>query len=461
MEKIFQLKITLKESKPSIWRRFLVPENINLHKLHEVIQTVMGWEDDHLYAFVIKGKNYNGQPELDYEDDSEENKQTRSTLLNKLINKENQTFSYDYDFGDNWEHDIVLEKITAKEPDKFYPVCIEGKNACPPEDVGGIYGYYETLEQLKNGNLDENELECTFGDEEFNPEEFNVEQVNEELQDYFGISQEILDKYTEPVTKLLTLGDPRESKTKEWLDYYSLGITEKDIPQLIELLTDMDLYYLDSDNPAVWSTLHTWRALGQLKGKEAIIPLINILVDKELEDDDWIREEIPVVLGMIGEDCIDPLKAYLYDQSKPEWPKVMISHGLEQIGQKVPSRKEEIVKIFSDFLDQATAKTPELNGFIINYLIDLKAVNSIESIRNAYKKEIVDFSVNGDLEDTEIELGLREKRITPAKNYLKEKYFDFSTEIKSVEKKAKIGRNEPCPCGSGKKYKKCCLQNSD
>ena len=460
MNKIYQLKITLRDSNPPIWRRFLVPEDINLHKLHEVIQAVMGWEDDHLYAFAIKGKNYNGQPEFDYELE-EENEETRGTNLNQLINKEKQTFRYDYDFGDNWEHDVILEKITGKEPDKFYPICIEGRNACPPENIGGIPGYYKALEELKKGELDEDTIDITFGDEDFKPEEFDVTQVNNDLQEYFGVSQIVLDKYTEPVKRLLYLDEPKEKGHKStWPDYLSMGITEKDIPQLIEMLIDFELYETDSDNPTVWASLHAWRALGQLKSKEAIPHLINLF--EKYENDDWLREEGPRVMGMIGEESIEPLKLYLFDKNKPETPRITAGHGLEKVGSLVSSKKEECINIFIDFLNQSDDKAPDLNGLVIGYLIDLNAQNAIEAIRSAFERNIVDLCCCGDLEDVEIELGLRQKRSTPARNYMKEKYSPFLPDIKlenlTLEQKKKVGRNEPCPCGSGKKDKKCCLK---
>lgn len=451
MDKIYQLKIILNGSAPEIWRKILVNEDINLHKLHEVFQAVMGWEDDHMYVFKINGKKYEGQPEYD-EEDEKENKVTRGKNLNQLIDKENQEFLYVYDYGDNWEHRIILEQITEKEPDKFYPVCVAGENACPPENTGGILGYYNQLERLKKGELSEDEIDVTFGDEEFNPEEFDIEHTNEELREYFiDFKTELYEQYPEPVRKLLELGETE--RKNDWSEYSQMGFTEKDIPKLIEMFEDLDLEEADSDTPYVWAPLHAWRTLGGLKAKEAIRPIINKL--DEIYDDDWASEELPRVLGLIGEDCIEPLSKYIYDKSKSENARINAMFALQQVGENYPDKKDGIIKIFSEYLDNASAKNTDLNGFAVLYLIELNAESAIESIRSAFERNIVEISIPGDLEDVEIALGLRLFRSTPKPKYNRQ--LTAPTQPDASSGKVKIGRNDPCPCGSGKKYKKCCL----
>lgn len=263
-------------------------------------------------------------------------------------------------------------------------------------------------------------------------------------------------KYSETVNQLTTLGDPREKKQVNFsdsMDYTSIGISEKDIPELIEMLNDEDLYYQDSDNPEVWSSLHAWRALGQLRAKKAIPPLINLL--DEIEDNDWLGEELPEVFGLIGEEGIEPLKKYLYDDSKDEHARAVIANSLERIAENIPSKREECIEILCDFLSKSTHELETLNGLIASYLVDLKAIDKINVIKEAYDKDIIDCCIQGDFEDVEIELGLRDKRSTPQRNYVSEKYSNFAIPVRRESKK--IGRNEPCPCGSGKKYKKCCL----
>lgn len=254
--------------------------------------------------------------------------------------------------------------------------------------------------------------------------------------------------YSETVKKLINLGHPSSLiLTTKWPDYEFMGITKEDIPELIKLLTDEELYYSEEDNPKIWACLHAWRALGQLKAEEAIIPLFQTLRMAGNEDD-WAREEISTIWGMIGEASIPALKEHFLDTTEPDYIRLAALDGIKEVGLKVPSCEKDCITIFTDYLKQSTTADEELNGFIIANLLDLKAVSAIDDIREAFKRDVVDFSIAGDLEEVEMELGLRETRSTPKPNYR------FA---RPRVKKKKTGRNEPCPCGSGKKYKKCCL----
>lgn len=178
-EKVYQLHISLKYSKPKIWRRFLVTEDTTLAQLHKIIQKVMGWEDYHLHEFTVGEKQYGLDEDIDYKEIEDEKK----IKLGDLQLTEKQKFSYVYDFGDNWEHEIKVEKILPFVVDVKYPKCLDGKLACPPEDCGSIWGY-EELHELKNlpkDNLDEEALERLqwLGDYDF--EHFSVDKVNSVL----------------------------------------------------------------------------------------------------------------------------------------------------------------------------------------------------------------------------------------------------------------------------------------
>jgi len=327
-----------------------------------------------------------------------------------------------------------------------------GENACPPENIGGIQGYYNQLERLKKGELSEDEIDVTFGDEEFNSEEFDIEITNQELREYFiDLKTELYERYPEPVKKLLELGEAE--RKNDWSEYSQMGFAEKDIPKLIEMFDDLDLEEADSDSPYIWAPVHAWRTLGVLKAKEAIRPIINRL--DEIFNDDWASEELPRVLGLIGEDCIEPLSKYIYDKSKAENAIINAMHALQQVGENYPDKKDEVIKIFSDYLDNASAKYPDLNGFAVLYLIELNAESAIESIRCAFERNIVEIGIPGDLEDVEIALGLRLFRSTPRPKYNRQSTPPIEPDISTG--KVKIGRNDPCPCGSRKKYKKCCL----
>ncbi len=176
---VYQLKITLDHTKPPVWRRFLVESDMKLPDLHKVIQTVMGWFNSHLHQFRINGKSYT----LPDEEFMSEVADYRKIRLNAIITKEEQKFHYDYDFGDGWEHTIVLEKILPREKGTTYPVCVDGKRNCPPEDCGGPGGYEDLLEVLKNPGNEEYEEMMEWLGGGFDPEEFDIEEINESLQD--------------------------------------------------------------------------------------------------------------------------------------------------------------------------------------------------------------------------------------------------------------------------------------
>jgi hypothetical protein len=174
---IYQLKITLKAIRPPIWRRVQVGSNTTLGQLHEVVQTVMGWDDYHLHQFSIAGIDY-GQPDL--EDDFEVSNEDR-VKLSQVIPGEKFKFLYTYDFGDSWDHEILVEKVLPAAADTRYPICLTGKRACPPEDCGGPWGYEELLEALQDPEHPEHAEKLEWVGEGFDPNQVDVEEINQQL----------------------------------------------------------------------------------------------------------------------------------------------------------------------------------------------------------------------------------------------------------------------------------------
>ena len=175
---IYQLKVTLKHSKPPIWRRIQVKGDTTLYKLHQIIQIAMGWTNSHLHQFIADGVYY-GEPHPDF---GFEVVSERRVRLNHIISDVKDKFIYEYDFGDGWEHEIVVEKILEPEPKVRYPRCIKGKRNCPPEDVGGVWGYDDFLEAIQKEDHPEHEEYLEWIGGSFDPEEFDCEVVNEELK---------------------------------------------------------------------------------------------------------------------------------------------------------------------------------------------------------------------------------------------------------------------------------------
>ena len=177
---IYQLKITLNDSKPPIWRRILVPDSISLHQLHTILQIVMGWTNSHLHQFIIDDEYY-GDPEDDEMGDMKNEKRYR---LNQFVRRKGFKFIYEYDFGDSWEHIILVEAILPIQKGAQYPICLEGKRACPPEDVGGVWGYEEFLEVISNPKHPEHEEMLEWVGEDFDPEFFDIEDANLGLRQF-------------------------------------------------------------------------------------------------------------------------------------------------------------------------------------------------------------------------------------------------------------------------------------
>jgi hypothetical protein len=177
---VYQLQVTLDRSKPPIWRRILVPGNFTLYNLHEILQLVMGWENYHLHMFTIDDQIY-GDPEDDEYGDLGTKDETHYRL-DQLDLRERSKFSYEYDFGDSWDHTILVEKILAAEKGVRYPICLKGKHACPPEDVGGVWGYQNFLEAIADPEHEEYEEYLVWIGGEFDPEAFDQDEVNQALR---------------------------------------------------------------------------------------------------------------------------------------------------------------------------------------------------------------------------------------------------------------------------------------
>ncbi len=180
--KILQLKITLKDVKPSVWRRVLVRDDITFYKLHRIIQYAMGWFESHLYEFRL-GEMIIGEKGDDWDFyDRYEVKSAKRVKLSSMNFAPKDKFRYVYDFGDNWRHDIVVEKVLDPEEGVKYPVCIGGKRNCPPEDVGGPWGYEDFLEAIQDPQHPEHESMLEWVRGSFDPEEFSIDEVNNMLK---------------------------------------------------------------------------------------------------------------------------------------------------------------------------------------------------------------------------------------------------------------------------------------
>jgi hypothetical protein len=178
---VFQIKITLTRVRPPIWRRLLVRSDASLRDLHVIFQHAMGWFDGHLHAFEIGGERF-GSPDPDSGVDIEEMECTdgRKVTLAEILPGMDGKFRYEYDFGDGWVHQCVVEDVNPARPDTPSASCIAGKRACPPEDCGGPWGYAELLELHANPQIADPERRERLG-ESFDPAAFDAADVNQAL----------------------------------------------------------------------------------------------------------------------------------------------------------------------------------------------------------------------------------------------------------------------------------------
>lgn len=182
---VYQLKVTLLGLEPPVWRRIQIPANTDLGTLHYILQAVMGWTNSHLHQYVV-GKQLYSALEFGLGEDSfgpgPKVGDEDSVGLYDALPKARARIIYEYDFGDSWEHKILVEKIFDPEKGATYPRCIEGARACPPEDCGGVWGYMEMLETLKNPNHPEHEEIKEWIGKNFDPEAFDIDAVNRALR---------------------------------------------------------------------------------------------------------------------------------------------------------------------------------------------------------------------------------------------------------------------------------------
>lgn len=179
---VYQLKVTLTGSKPSIWRRILVPDSVTLYELHIILQISMGWTDSHLHEFKINGDIYGDLENNEFGD--LEIYDEEISQLNQCGLKDKKSFKYLYDFGDGWDHTILVEKIMPAEKGTRYPFCEAGKCACPPEDVGGLGGYSHFLQSIADPSDEEHEEYLVWIGGGFDPKHFDENEVSEQLRHY-------------------------------------------------------------------------------------------------------------------------------------------------------------------------------------------------------------------------------------------------------------------------------------
>jgi len=204
---VYQLKITLNDTRPPIWRRLVVLGDTTLRQLHDCLQIALGWTDSHLHQFEIGGQGYGA---TEYDDGGELGLLPEQRYrLSQVAPDPGARFVYEYDFGDSWDHTVVVEKIGPLKEGVSYPLCMAGQRACPPEDVGGVWGYAGFLQAIRSRRHPEHAEYLRWVGGHFDPEVFDLDQVNAHLRRMGrGRSAEVTNAWV-MIAEALGAGDSR------------------------------------------------------------------------------------------------------------------------------------------------------------------------------------------------------------------------------------------------------------
>jgi Plasmid pRiA4b ORF-3-like protein len=172
---VLQLRVSLLEVEPAIWRRLLVPQDVLLPHFHAILQVCMGWQNSHLHQFKVGHVRF-GEPDREFEPGPID---YRRISLNQILTRRGSSCVYEYDFGDGWEHLIELEEeLPSADVTARLPHCLGGARACPPEDCGGPHGYSELLSALRDPGHKDHLAMLQWAGGSFDPEAFDIDRVN-------------------------------------------------------------------------------------------------------------------------------------------------------------------------------------------------------------------------------------------------------------------------------------------
>jgi len=223
--------------------------------------------------------------------------------------------------------------------------------------------------------------------------------------------------HSEPdlIARLKQLGDPASGQ--RWIigehDYITeLGLGVGDVPVLLDVMRSWlcepgeGPVDIPDEQPAVFAPVHAWRALGQMQVAEAVPVMLEMLERLDELLDDWSFEEFPYVWAMIGEAAIDPMAAYMADGSHGEHSRVCVAHGLCEMGKRHAALRDAAVARLTEALSRHEHEVEAFNGFLVSYLLDLKAAESAEAIERAYAADCVDLTIMGNWAKARAELGV-------------------------------------------------------
>ena len=495
---IYQLKVTLRNIDPPIWRRIQIKSDLRLDKLHDLLQIVMGWEHQHLHGFRVGRKNY-GAPDRfgDTVDERTVRLASIASVGDKLV--------YEYDFGDSWEHELEIETALEPEPGVHYPVCLAGARACPLEDCGGFPGYEHLFEALRDpANEEHAERLEWLGD--FDPEAFDLDKINTRLGNRALAPVPPTPGYTddelaglEPQALLELMIRDEDRVPRNVID--ACARHGDAMAQCLSVVIKDDRYWDEAITRGEWwLLLHTAMILGLIPTALAGQLLADFMLrlaeeEEETGPDDWLDAKWPALFRNKPDDVLPALRA-LSMNGDFDWfirtQAITTVVSFAQRGPMLDSELDWVAVIAAD--EQEDWDTRLCSGMLLlefprdrhrALLDDLAArqtgwniMFASSDVTDAYaemqgKPEWEQFQNPWDFYSpaqiekrcqrwaTELQAPIEDDDLDELDDVEPNFGTSFSVDTPFIRAAPKVGRNDPCPCGSGKKYKKCCLQLVD
>jgi len=498
---VFQIKVTLQNIDPPVWRRIQVPENIPLSELHHILQMVMGWDGGHLHAFRV-GKVTYSEPDPYGSNDMEDE---RRVPLNKIAAK-GGTLIYEYDFGDGWEHELKIEKLLPLEPGVHYPRCLEGERACPPEDCGGPWRYNYLLEVINDPSHEEYAEIMEWLGVEIDPEYFNVDEVNQILVNGGVIVEPpVFDAETlatlTPDHLIDTLIDHADRVPRNLID--ECARRGDAMLDALEPWAQPDREEEEDDAGYWWLRLHAVMILGLIPGERAGLLLFDYIRHLSGEEDEALQEWLggywPALMRNKSRAVISQLRDYCEDKHIDWYMRANILEAVIAMAQGGGNAELDQALDWAAHIAADEKEDWDMRLATANTLLDfprerhktlLQELAARQSGLGVWfsKGEVADaFARSKDEPEWDRfsdpwkfynadEIGKRQRRWREEDAVQGDDDDDYEDEVDDngafylpkgssphfgfepyQRETPKVGRNDPCPCGSGKKYKKCCL----
>jgi uncharacterized protein len=421
---VYDVRVTLLGAEPPVWRLVRVPADAQLSLVHSVLQLAMGWEDYHLHEFVGADRKRYGVVDDEYIDVEVLDEQQYP--LSALLGEPGDRCLYVYDFGDDWVHELKLESVSEPGPGDEPIWCLDGAGACPPEDCGGVPGYAALLESLRDRTDGEHADAVELLGEEFDPEAFDCADFNDQVRDMYQEEPDMLapEAVTEAMGVLIGLRDLLESEGMPDGAMSVMSLNGFFSALAIHPVTVMPNTWL----PWVWDISGACRqpefASQQAaeKGMGLLFTYFNSVV-RQLTDDPEGYEPLYEELQ------IEPDEARML--AAEDWASgFMLGVMIDE-------------EVWNRTFGDENGRLVLAPFAMMSGLFD-EAAGSDEEQLAKMKEELVD------------ELGFTVVDLQEFWAPWRQEYLTRQDDGRTERSESRIGRNEPCPCGSGKKYKQCC-----